>query len=141
MCFHQTLKTMLRMYCLEFEKDWDEGVHMQMFAIWEVVQESLGFGPSKLVFAHTVHGPFKLLSGKRLCEGTKQSLLDSVSNFRFKLRHACEIARDNLETTQARMKRWFDKQAKSREFWCCCRSLGQATGSLQWSLLDPGKGW
>lgn len=31
---------MLRMYCLEFERDWDDGVHMQMFAIREVVQES-----------------------------------------------------------------------------------------------------
>lgn len=39
-----------------------------------------------------------------------------MSNFRFKLRRACEIARDNLETAQARMKRWFDKKAKSREF-------------------------
>lgn len=52
---------MLCTYCLEFEKDWDEGVNMQMFAVREVVQESLGFSPSELVFAHTVHGPLKLL--------------------------------------------------------------------------------
>lgn len=110
--FHQTLKTMLRTYCLEFEK----GVHMQMFAIREMVQESLGFSPSELVFAHTVRGPLKVLSEKWSCEGTEQNLLDYVSNFKFKLCLVCEIARDNLETAQARMKGWFDKHAKSREF-------------------------
>ena len=26
--FHQTLKNMIRTYCLDFEKDWDEGVHL-----------------------------------------------------------------------------------------------------------------
>lgn len=86
---------MLRTYCLEFERDRDDGVHMQMFAIREVVQESLGFSPYELVFAHSVHGPLKLLREKWLCEGTEQNLLDYVSNFRFKLRRACEIARGN----------------------------------------------
>lgn len=86
---------MLRTYCLEFERDWDDGVHMQMFAIREVVQESLGFSPYELVFAHSVHGPLKLLREKWLCEGTEQNLLDYVSNFRFKLCRACEIARGN----------------------------------------------
>ena len=30
--FHQTLKTMLRTYCVEQEKEWDEGVHLVLFA-------------------------------------------------------------------------------------------------------------
>lgn len=41
--FHQPLKSMLRAYCFEFEKDWDEGVRLVLFATREVVQESLGF--------------------------------------------------------------------------------------------------
>lgn len=114
--FYQTLKIMLRTYCLEFEKDWDEGVHLQMFAIREVVQESLGFSPSELIFAHTVRGPLKLLKDKWLCGGTEQNLLDYVCNFRLKLRRACEIAKDNLEVAQIKMKTWFDRHAKVREF-------------------------
>ncbi len=51
---------MLHAYCLEFEKDWDDRVHL-MFAVREVVQESLGFRPSELVFAHSVRGLLKLL--------------------------------------------------------------------------------
>ena len=30
--FHQTLKTMIKMYCIENSKDWDEGVHLLLFA-------------------------------------------------------------------------------------------------------------
>uniref|UniRef100_A0A3Q2CRI2 ribonuclease H n=1 Tax=Cyprinodon variegatus TaxID=28743 RepID=A0A3Q2CRI2_CYPVA len=114
--FHQTLKIMLRTYCLEFEKDWDEGVHLQLFAIREVVQESLGFSPSDLVFAHTVRGPLRLLKEKWLCEKSDQNLLDYVSNFRLKLSRACEIAKENLKTAQAKMKSLFDRKAVLRVF-------------------------
>ena len=62
--FHQTLKNMIRTYCLEYKKDWDEGVHMLLFAAREAVQESLGFSPFELVFGHTVRGPLKLLKEK-----------------------------------------------------------------------------
>jgi transposase InsO family protein len=48
--FHQTLKNMMRSYCLEFQKDWDEGVHLFLFAAREAVQETLGFSPFELVF-------------------------------------------------------------------------------------------
>lgn len=51
--FHQTL-AMLHAYCCEFEKDWYNGLHLILFAVREVVQESLGFNPSELAFAHFV---------------------------------------------------------------------------------------
>ena len=59
--FHQTLKYMTRSYCFDTEKDWDEGIHLLLFAVRESVQESLGFSPFELVFGHSVHGPLKLL--------------------------------------------------------------------------------
>ena len=59
--FHQTLKNMLRKYCLEEENEWDEGVHLVLFAVGELIQESLGFSPFELVFERTVHGPLKFL--------------------------------------------------------------------------------
>ena len=55
--FHQTLKNMIRTYCFDFPKDWDEGVHLLLFAARESVQESLGFSPFELVFGHQVRGP------------------------------------------------------------------------------------
>ena len=29
--FHQTLKSMIRSYCFDTEKDWDEGTHLLLF--------------------------------------------------------------------------------------------------------------
>ena len=59
--FHQTLKTMIRSYCFDTEKDWDEGINLLLFAVTESLQESLGFSPYELVYGHTICGPLKLL--------------------------------------------------------------------------------
>ena len=59
--FHQTLKRMMRTYCLETGKDWEDGIHLLLFAARESVQELLGFSPFELVFGHTVRGPLDLL--------------------------------------------------------------------------------
>ena len=114
--FHQTLKTMIRTFCLEYQKDWDEGVHLVLFAAREAVQDSLGFSPFELVFGHTVRGPLKLLKEKWLCEETDVNLLDYVAGFKEKLTRATEIARDNLKQSQSKMKQWYDKDARNRVF-------------------------
>ena len=36
---------MIRSYCFDTEKDWDESIHLLLFAVTESVQESLGFSP------------------------------------------------------------------------------------------------
>ena len=114
--FHQTLKNVIRTYCLDFEKDWDEGVHLLLFAAREAVQETLGFSPFELVFGCTVRGPLKLLKEKWLNDETDTNLLDYVSKFKFKLNRASEIARENLKQAQSKMKKWYDKDAKNRTF-------------------------
>ena len=52
--FHQIMKFVIKAYCLEFARDWDEGIHIVLFAAREAVQESLGFSPFELVFAVTM---------------------------------------------------------------------------------------
>ena len=66
---------MIRSYCFDTEKDWDEGIHLLLFAVRESVQESLGFSPFELVFGHTVRGPLKLMKEKFLSSN------DSPLNF------------------------------------------------------------
>ncbi|KAK3084264.1 hypothetical protein FSP39_010811 [Pinctada imbricata] len=114
--FHQTLKTMMKTYCHQYGKDWDEGVHLVLFAAREAVQESLGFSPFELVFGHTVRGPLKLLKEKWLTETSDLNLLDYVSNFKEKLYNACKLAQENLKTSQMKMKSWYDKDARNRVF-------------------------
>ena len=62
--FHQTLKSMIRTYCLSNEKEWDQGIPFLLFAVRDAKQESLGFSPFELVYGHTVRGPLKLLKEK-----------------------------------------------------------------------------
>ncbi len=59
--YHQSLKTMIKTYCFESEKDWDEGIPLLLFASREAIQESLGFSPFELVFGHSVRGPLKVM--------------------------------------------------------------------------------
>ena len=114
--FHQTLKNMIRTYCLDFEKDLDEGVHLLLFSAREAVQEILGFSPFELVFGRTVRGPLILLKEKLLNDKTDTNLLDYGSKFKYKLNRASEIARENLKEAKSKMKKWYDKDAKNRTF-------------------------
>ena len=103
---HQTLKNMIRSYCLDTEKDWNEGIHLLLIAVRESVQESLGFSPFELVFGHTVREPLKLLKEKILSiDDSSLNLLQYVSDFKDRLSKACEAARTNLKSAQRKMKR------------------------------------
>ena len=115
--FHQTLKNMMRTYCLETEKDWDDGVHLLLFAARESVQESLGFNPFELVFGHNVRGPLNLLKDKLLSDsGMSLDVSQYVADFRIKLSKACELAKKNLQSAQKCMKNQYDKNCVSRKF-------------------------
>ena len=115
--FHQTLKNMIRSYCFDTEKDWDEGIHLLLFAVRESVQESLGFSPFELVFGHSVGGPLKLLKEKFLSnDETPLNLLQYVSDFRNRLSRACDVATSNLKTSQGKMKARYDNHVIDRKF-------------------------
>ena len=115
--FHQTLKNMIRSYCFDTEKDWDEGIQFLLFAVRESVQESLGFSPFELVFGHSVRGPLKLLKETFLSnDETPLNLLQYVSDFRNRLSRACEVARSNLKKSQGKMKARYDNHVMDRKF-------------------------
>ena len=95
--FHQTLKSMLRAYCHEQDKDWDKGIPLLLFAIRESVQESLGFSPFELVYGREIRGPLKLLKEHWLDEHQCGNLFDQVSELRDRLTKAKELARKNLK--------------------------------------------
>ena len=102
---HQTLKNMIRSYCFDTEKDWDEGIHLLLFAVRESVQESLGFSPFELVCGHSVCGPLELLKETILSDddGSLNSL-QYVSYFKNRLSKTCEAALSNLKSAQSMMK-------------------------------------
>lgn len=90
--FHQTLKSHLRLYCVELDFDWEDGLPWMLLAICEVVQESTGFSPNALLFGHTVRGPIAVLADECKTSDPPENVLDYVSSFRYRLYEARAIA-------------------------------------------------
>ena len=98
--FHQTLKNMIRACCFEYHTEWDQGIHMLLFAVREAVQDSRGFSPFALVFGRTVRGSLKLLKENWLATEPPTNILDQVSDLRQRRTSACDIAQKNMKATQ-----------------------------------------
>ena len=59
--FHQTFKTLLKIFCEENKVDWDQGIDLLLFSVRDSKNESIGFSPFQLLFGREVTGPLKLL--------------------------------------------------------------------------------
>lgn len=115
--WHQTLKSMLKKYCYDTGRSWDEGVPFVLFAIRDAKQESLGFSPAELVFGHSMRGPLKVLKEKFLSGSSpKSSVFDFVSQCRERLHCATSLAKEALTSAQDAMKKRFDRRAVERQF-------------------------
>lgn len=101
---HQTLKSILRVYCAQMNRDWGEGLPW-LLAAREVIQESIRFSLNDLLFGHKVRGPLALLQDNWTEVQPPQNLIEYVNGFRYKLYKAQEVARDNLALAQGKMKK------------------------------------
>lgn len=63
--WHQTFTSVLRKYCMDSGREWDDGGPLALFAVPETV---LGFSPADLVFGHTVRGPLSILKHQIMSE-------------------------------------------------------------------------
>ncbi|KAK0143078.1 Retrovirus-related Pol polyprotein from transposon 412 [Merluccius polli] len=131
--FHQTLKSLLRAYCTELNKDWEEGLPWLMLAAREVTQESTGFSPNELVFAHTVRGPLAALCGNWKESNPPKNLIDYINGFRHRLYTAGELAKEKLVLAQNKMKNLYDRHAEHRIF-----SPGDQDSSQDPVLMEGG---
>lgn len=114
------LKSMLRAYCVDTNRDWDDGIPLVLFAIREVMQESLGFSSAEFVFGHTVRGSLKLLKETLLDVAVSptphRSVVRYVMEFKDGLHKACELAKWNLSTSLVKMKEMYDHKVVVRTF-------------------------
>ena len=96
---------MIRSYCFDTEKDWDERIHLLLFAVRNLYRRL------------SVSALLKLLKETFLSqEDTPLNLLQYVSDFRSKLLTACEAAKSNLKSTQGKMKQNYGKNTKEKCF-------------------------
>lgn len=83
--FHHTVKTTLRIYYMEMQKDRDEAIPLALFAFRDAVQESTGFSPFQLVYGHEVRGLLTMLKEKWLGNNDTPNILEYVVNFKERL--------------------------------------------------------
>ncbi|KAL2103191.1 hypothetical protein ACEWY4_000059 [Coilia grayii] len=114
--FHQTLKSLLRSFCVELSAEWEEGLPWLLLAIREVAQESLGFSPNELVFGHAVRGPTAVLAEEWSAKQPPANVLDYVSGFRYRLYQARAASQKALARSQCKMQRLFNRKAVARCF-------------------------
>lgn len=115
--FHQTLKSMLKKFCMESTRDWDDQLDWLLFAVRESPQESTGLSPFQMLFGRSIRGPLKVLQESLLGPTPVPNI--TVAKYVEKLRNTLDSVRaivaKNLKTAQEKMCR-HQKSAKARSF-------------------------
>ncbi|XP_076049696.1 uncharacterized protein LOC143030434 [Oratosquilla oratoria] len=114
--YHQTLKTMLKKWCLDNDTGWDQALPYLLFAVREVPNESMGISPFDMVFGHCVRGPLRVLKECLLEPLGAPKVIKSVEDMRSRLASCWQRARETLQSAQERMKQNYDRKARVREF-------------------------
>ena len=115
--FHQTLKAMMRKFCLNVSKSWEGDLPFLLFAIRSVPNESLGLSPFQVVFGHNVRGPLDVLRESwEEANINPEDIGEWLSKTRGKLYSAWGMVRENLIKAQTKMKAMYDFKSKSRQF-------------------------
>ena len=123
---------MLRAYCTEMDRDWEDGMPWLMLAAREAVQESTGFSPNELVFSHRVQWLLALLKAGWVDVEPPKNLIDFVNGFRHRLFVGGGMAKRNLQMSQNKMKKTYDRRIECQEF-----SLGDQVLALMPVVSSP----
>uniref|UniRef100_A0A3Q1GBJ9 Uncharacterized protein n=1 Tax=Acanthochromis polyacanthus TaxID=80966 RepID=A0A3Q1GBJ9_9TELE len=81
---------------MELGADWEEGLPWLVLGTREVTQESTGFSPNEVVFAHTVKGPLAAVADNFKQSEPPKSLVDYVNGFRRSLYVVRELAKEKM---------------------------------------------
>lgn len=77
---------------------------------------TVGFSPNDLVFEHSVHGPLTILKAECQPVEPLQNILGYVKGFRHRLYRTWQMAKENLQQAQKKMKTQFDQHVVHRQF-------------------------
>ena len=112
-----TLKSMIKRLCQDQPKQWHRLINPVLFTYREVPQESTGFSPFQLLYGRSVRGPgtiLKELWTKEVNIPEVKSSYEYVTELRERLEDSLKLAQEELEKSQKRYKRHYDRKAKPR---------------------------
>ena len=115
--FNSTLKSMLKKIAKDDPTEWDRWLPYLLFAYREVPNESTGFAPFELLFGRHVRGRLDILRESWEAESkSSESAVSYVLKMRERISQTMEIAQTNLARAQDRQKKWYERNARVREF-------------------------
>ena len=88
--FHQTMKSMIKKYCLENGSDRDKEIPYLLFAFWSAPSEALGYSPFQLIFGHSVRGSLDVIKEYWEEEAPDMDILTYITDLGGKLAKAWE---------------------------------------------------
>ncbi|XP_062415775.1 uncharacterized protein LOC134107852 [Pungitius pungitius] len=114
---NRTLKSMIRKFISDDERNWDKWLDPLLFAVREVPQASTGFSPFELLFGRSPRGVLDLIK-ESWEEGPSpgKNEIQYVLDLRAKLHTLGRMSRENLLQAQERQQRLYNRGAKLREF-------------------------
>ena len=114
---NKTLKSMIRKFIHEEERNLAKWLDPLLFAVREVPQASTGFSPFELLFGRKPQGILDLLR-ENWEEGPSPSKneIQYILDLREKLHTLGQLSRENFLQAQARQQRLYNRGAKLRQF-------------------------
>ena len=106
--YNRTLQGMLSLFVEENQRDWDEYVAVLCMAYRASPQESTNVTPNMMMLGHEVNLPVDILYGQPVTDEHFESESEYVETLKKKLEAAHEFARQQLQRSACRQKRYYD---------------------------------
>src|ERR1700733_14035208 len=113
-----SLKSTLRKLIVEQPKEWDRFLDPLLFALRDSVHESHGFSSFELVYGRSERGPMKILRELWTEEEVTEEVRDACSymvDLQNRIEETCKIAQEELEKSQKKSERYYNKKARFRK--------------------------
>ena len=127
--FNRTLNEMLCTTTRENPLTWDKRIYLLTMAYRSTPHESTGFSPNYMVYGKELFMPIDVMMGPP-DDSTNQDELDYVVGLRERLEDAYDVAREHLQTSANRQKRYYDVRANEKPY---------KPGDLVWTMNKTRK--
>src|SRR3984885_5176657 len=112
-----TIKSTLKKLIVEQPKEWDRFVDPLLFALRDSVHEGHGFTPFELVYGRSPRGPMRILRELWTKDEVTEEVRDEcsyVEDLQNRIEETCKIAQIELEKSQKRSEKFYNRKAKYR---------------------------
>ena len=116
--FNRTILQMLSMFVDEYKRDWDDLLPYLLMAYRSTEHESTGFSPFRLMFGREITLPVELIVGgaQTINSSTPECLSEYNEWLCSSLESTWAFAREKLESSFKRQKRYYDSREKLKTF-------------------------